>query len=548
MSPNLVQTVDELSREAPEALRLPLSRLRRAAVHESERLAELEQRVSRYQIVLSRALEIAAASGLGEVAGRVIDGMMEVAGAKRGFLGLCDSTGGWSVLAARSRTHDDLPDPATQLSAAIVTEALRLGEAIVTEDARREEALERSQSVFRLRLRSVACFPLRWQERTVGFVYLDDPSATGTFDDAALTAVRAWLPLAAEAVTRANAARPDGPLGLPTRSPALLAQLERLERVARFDASVLLTGETGTGKTMLARKIHLASPRAAAPFVHVNCGAIPESLIEGELFGAESGAYTGAKTSRPGRFEAAGGGTLFLDELDTMPMACQVKLLVAIQERVVTRLGSNSPIPVDVRVIAAMSSEPSASITAGRLREDLYYRLAVIQARLPPLRERKEDLPLIVRTLLESTRARYGLPELRLSEPAMDQLQAWSWPGNVRELQNAVDRAALFATGGIIHDVPIEVSPQASGDLMAQLRGAARRYVAELGAHPGLGQLDLADGFRGLVLQEAIEAFGGKDEAFTALGQAALIPNRNHHRVLKRELDRLAALERASRS
>lgn len=554
MSQALLDAIKDLSSSAVQvpALSSQISQIRRMVSREVEAKADLEAQVSRYQTVLSRALDVAATNGLGPIAEKVIDGMLEVAGANRGFVGLADPMGGWEVLVARNMAKDDIPDPKSQISTSIIGKVLRTGEPIVTEDARSEEELRQARSVFQLRLRSVACLPLIWDGQTVGFVYLDDARSRGIFDEAALTAVRAWLPLAAESVSRARVSDVAGPLGFPTRSGPLLADLERIARITHFNVSILLTGETGTGKSMLASKVHTASPRAARPFVHVNCGAIPEALLEAELFGAEAGAYTSAKASRQGRFEAAEGGTLFLDELDTMPIACQVKLLVALQERTITRLGSNNPIPVDVRILAAMSSEPARAIAEGKLREDLYYRLAVVEIRLPALRERREDLPLIVRSLLEKTQTRYGLPPLRLSETALAQLYAHHWPGNVRELQNAIDRAALFSNNGEITEIrytqpslPASAEPH-DESLMGVMRAAARRYIDTLRTNPKLQGLDLVDGFRGLVVQEAIQRFGGRDEAFVALGEGALVTNRNHHRVIRRELDRLVALEAAA--
>lgn len=549
MQSSFLDAVAALARSAPPALATPLANLRRLAGKEAEEKRQLEEQLGRYQLVLGRALEVTVTRGLGPVADKVIDGMLEVAGANRGFVGLAEESGRWSLLVARNMEHADVPDPESKLSTSIIAEVLRTGQPLVTENARQEEGLEQAQSVFRLRLRSVACLPLVHNERSIGFVYLDDARSEGLFDEAALTAVRAWLPLAAEAVARAQKeSLPTGPLGLPTRSTTLLADLERLERVARFDASILLTGETGTGKSMLARKVHEAGPRSQKPFVHVNCGALPEALLEGELFGAEAGAYTGSKGAREGRFEAAHGGSLFLDELDTMPLGCQVKLLVALQERQVTRLGSNRPIVVDVRVMAAMSTDPRQAIAEGKLREDLYYRLAVIEVRLPALRERAEDIPLLARSLLQNTQQRYGLPPLRLTASALDQLCRHAWPGNVRELQNALDRAALFSENGEIREVPLPGAAPAvqATTLLGALQAAARRYVEELSKNPKLRRLELLDGFRGMVVAEAVRRLGGRDEAMAALGEGEMVENRNHHRVIRRELDRLAALEAAA--
>lgn len=551
MSRELLDALDALARgSADPSLGRELARARQLAARETHQRAELEAQVARYQTVLARALELTSTTGLGPVAGKLIDGMLEVAGANRGFIGLAQGES-WDLLVARNMTRDDVPDAKSQVSTSIISEVLRTGQPMISEDARHEEKLGGARSVFALRLRSVACLPLTREGHTIGFVYLDDARSRGLFDEAALTAVRAWLPLAAESVYRAmqKEGGDSGPLGVPTRSKALHLELERLARVAGFDASILLTGETGTGKSMLARKVHDASPRASRPFVHLNCGAVPETLLEAELFGSEAGAYTGSKGQRQGRFEAAEGGTLFLDELDTMPLGCQVKLLVALQERTITRLGSNTPIPVNVRLIAAMSSLPPKAIADGRLREDLYYRLAVIETRLPALRERPEDIPLIARNVLEQTAARYGMPSLRLSDQALAQLLAHSWPGNVRELQNAMDRAALFSLNGEIDEVRVGGSAPAApatrqpSGLMEALEHAAALYVAQVEKNPKLAGLDRVDGFRGAVVAEAIRRFGGRDEAFLALGEGSLVEGRNHHRVIKRELARLAELQ-----
>lgn len=528
-----------------------LAKVRRLVARRISEHDALARQVGRYQTVLARALEVAATSGIGPVAGKVIDGMLDVTGAQRGFLGLVTGPGRWDVLVARNMSRADIPDARSQLSTTILATVLRTGQAMVTHDAGDDAPAEPGQSIVALGLRSVACLPLNRDGETIGFAYLDDPRTRGLFDDAAMTAIQHWLPLAAESVARAidREGGDVGPLGVPTRSERMHAELEGIARVAGFDVSILLTGETGTGKSMLARKVHEASPRHARPFVHVNCGAIPESLLEAELFGAEAGAYTGAKGARPGRFEAAHGGTLFLDELDTMPVGCQVKLLVCLQERAVTRLGSNTPIAVDVRVLAAMSSDPARAIAEGRLREDLYYRLAVIEARLPPLRERREDLALLARAMLEQTRHRYGLPPLRLGDRALAQLMAHDWPGNVREFQNALDRAALFSRDGEIDSVKVTPPTRTTASMPAPttvldaLEAAAARYVDEVQANPKLQGLDLVDGFRGMVVTEAVRRFGGRDEAFRALGEGTLVDNRNHHRVLRREVERLQALK-----
>src|SRR5688500_15540779 len=222
------------------------------------------------------------------------------------------------------------------------------------------------------------------------------------------------------------------------RSFAIRQVLERVERVAPTDARVLITGENGTGKELIARAIHRLSPRADETFVEVNCAAIPTELIESELFGHVKGSFTGAHEDRAGKFEMADGGTLFLDEVGDMSLAAQAKVLRALQEGVVTRIGGAKPIQVDVRVVAATNKRLEEEIAAGRFREDLFYRLNVVPMHVPPLRERKEDIPLLVTHFLQQLAEREGVPPRAISDDAIRRLSELDWPGNVRELRNTV--------------------------------------------------------------------------------------------------------------
>lgn len=237
------------------------------------------------------------------------------------------------------------------------------------------------------------------------------------------------------------------PSGIVGRSPQLAAAMALADKVARHPSTVLVTGESGTGKELVARYIHRQSPRASAPFVAVNCGAIPESLLESELFGHAKGAFTGATTARDGLFAEADGGTLFLDELGELPVALQVKLLRALQEGEVRRVGDNASRSVDVRLVAATSRDLQADVAAGRFRADLYYRVNVVQVHLPPLRERTEDVPELVRYFIDRYNARLGLRVTGTSAAAMRTLIEHPWPGNVRELENVVERAMVLAEG-----------------------------------------------------------------------------------------------------
>jgi sigma-54 dependent transcriptional regulator len=230
--------------------------------------------------------------------------------------------------------------------------------------------------------------------------------------------------------------------------PRSLELLRRIEQIAPSAATVLVMGETGTGKEIVARHIHDLSSRAGQPFVAVNCGAFSETLVESELFGHERGAFTGAVAPKPGWFEAAHGGTLFLDEIGDLPAAVQVKLLRVLQEREVVRLGSRQPIPIDVRLVAATNVALEQAVAAGRFREDLYYRLRVAVVPIPPLRERPGDILPLAGYFLELYRQRLGVGPVALSPPAAARLLAHVWPGNIRELENVLHSALLVCQGG----------------------------------------------------------------------------------------------------
>jgi DNA-binding NtrC family response regulator len=280
--------------------------------------------------------------------------------------------------------------------------------------------------------------------------------------------------------------------GVIAQSPAMHAVLDLVERVAPTDATLLIQGESGTGKEVIAKAVHHASARAARPFVAVNCGAVPETLLESELFGYMRGAFTGAVASKLGLFEEADGGTLFLDEIAEMPAALQVKLLRVLQSGEVRRLGATQAATIDVRVIAATNGNLGALISQGTFREDLFYRLNVIQVVLPPLRDRREDIPALAEHFLTRTAGKLGR-ELRLSPGTLERLLRYPWPGNVRELENAIERAAILARSDVLE--PDDLPPHVAAGL-------------QLGPSPALPrQTTLAETERVHILQ-TLERFG----------------------------------------
>lgn len=266
-----------------------------------------------------------------------------------------------------------------------------------------------------------------------------------------------------------------------------------IETLAQSDVTVVITGESGTGKELVARAMHFQGKRKAGRFVPINCAAVPEALLESELFGYERGAFTGAMQERVGKIESANGGTLFLDEVESIPLAMQAKLLRVLEERAIERLGSNRRISVDMRVVAATNQDLAAAVTAGRMREDFYYRINVVPVALPPLRQRIADVPLLVAEFLRNSQMAREKGINRVSERALAQLMAYNWPGNIRELLNVMERAVLRAKGDTVREVDV-----AAGDantprertrsdfrvpLRQFLKSAERQYLATVLEH-----------------------------------------------------------------
>ncbi|MBL0283034.1 MAG: sigma-54-dependent Fis family transcriptional regulator [Zoogloea sp.] len=292
-------------------------------------------------------------------------------------------------------------------------------------------------------------------------------------------------------------------------SPAMVQVRSLIDKLARSLAPVFISGESGSGKERAARMIHDLGPRAAAPFVAVNCGAIPENLMESEFFGAKKGAFTGADSDREGFFQAAHGGTLFLDEVADLPLPMQVKLLRAIQEKKFRRLGDTVETSVDVRILSATHQNLKAMVDAARFRQDLFYRLNVIELRMPALRERSEDIPQLADTLLARLSESSGLPSARLTADAFAALKAYAFPGNVRELENILERALALSSGELIKAEDLMLDPADQGEASPAAQ-----------ATPGGADLqDYLDLVERQVIEEALDKSGGnRTAAARALG------------------------------
>ena len=469
----------------------------------------------------------------------ITDGAVALSGAERGFVLLVDESGTLEPTTVRGAELELGKDTAA-FSRSIAETVLIDGEPVVTVDATHDARVQDYMSVHQLMLKSVACLPIETRGRMWGVLYLEHRSASGRFSGADLSVLRAFADQAAiaietsellrrteqqtrsleranEALRSANAELEDQLQGREAALERTRLEMERLqggaakgerwgligrsdgmrevyallERVASNEVPVVITGESGTGKELAARAIHSASARSKGPYVSLNCGAIPEGLLESELFGHVAGAFTGAAGARDGVFVQADGGTLFMDEIADMPARMQLDLLRVLQESRVRPVGSAHEREVDVRLITASKHPLRALVDNGQLREDLYYRLAVVEVSLPPLRERRGDIPLLSEHFLRRMAKERDEPRKRLSRAALGRLAAHSFPGNVRELEHVLISASVFAAGDTIEaeGLTIEEAPRPKDaapeiDSYGEFKDAEReRILGALNAH-----------------------------------------------------------------
>ena len=379
-------------------------------------------------------------------------------------------SGDRAALLLADRGSQEIADAFTSepftVSRSVAQRVLGNGLALLATDVLLDPGLAVSETLQAERIRSLLAAPLIHAGRTLGLLYVDAREAASPFDEHHLQLLTALGSLAAGALASVrqrewleeeNRRLTEGSIeSMVGESPRMREIYRLLGRAAASDSTVLLRGESGTGKEVAARAVHRGSPRAGKPFVAVNCATLSETLLESELFGHERGAFTGAVDRRTGKVEAADGGTLFLDEVGEIPVSLQAKLLRFLQEREFERLGSNRPIRVDVRLVAATNRDLEKAIKEGTFREDLYYRLNVIALHLPPLRERREDIPLLASHFAAMTGQRLGRSVAGFTPEARACLIRYDWPGNVRELGNAVERAIVLGEGGLIRpeDLP----------------------------------------------------------------------------------------------
>ena len=395
---------------------------------------------------------------VGEQMKALLDAVIDVTHADKGFV-LLIRDGAVEVAAARDVHSDDLPEGVRHLSDSILQRCIETRQPVIVSDALHDEAFKASESVMNLKLCSVMVAPLMAQGQMLGLIYVGNDNVVNLFESSSLDVMSIFAGQASlilqnailldELTTdkaRMEEAMGGGRFGDVIGSCASLREVyKRVDKVARTDINVLITGETGTGKELVARELHQRSSRANGPFVVVNCGAIPENLMESEFFGHVRGAFTGAVQTRIGKFQAAHGGTLFLDEIGEMPLGLQVKLLRVLQERVVMKVGDTKSEPVDIRILAATNRDLEQEITAGTFREDLYYRLNVVNLHLPPLRERGDDVITLAKVMLDRYAKEFGAKVTGFTPGAVAAMRRYEWPGNVRQLENRLKKALVLA-------------------------------------------------------------------------------------------------------
>ena len=452
--------------------------------------------VNPYKKLLEFSQELLRDYDIDELLEHLMDKVIEITNADKGFLILMEGETP-VVKVARNLRKENIADAISQLSDSIVAKVVQTRQPIIISDALSHEEFSSSLSVMNLKLSSVMCVPLLDRGSLMGIIYVGNDRVVDLFEEKSLEILTIF---AAQASLLIRNALLLNELKLDNKSlaerldsimfgeiigacPAMQEVYRKVEKIAGTDISVLITGETGTGKELIAREIHRRSNRASGPFVTINCGAIPENLLESELFGHVKGAFTGAVATKPGRFQQANGGTLFLDEIGELPLSLQVKLLRALQEHVVTKVGDTKPEKVDIRIVAATNRDLEKEIAEGRFREDLYYRLNVVTIFLPPLRERGEDVVLIAKYLLDKYVRELGSKAKGFSPNAIVAMKKFEWPGNIRQLENHIKKAVVLSDKALLSPEDLGLSPEVLSPIvpLAQAKEEfARRYINEV--------------------------------------------------------------------
>jgi Nif-specific regulatory protein len=475
---------------------------------------------------------------LEELQAQLLDLIFEVVPASRGAILLTEGAGQeFNCMYARTR-HAGQPQ-LVKVSRTIARQVMKENVAILGMDVPASGALREVESLVASEVRSLLCVPLSVFQRMTGCIYLDSTNTVNRFHEEHLQLMAAVAGISAIALDNARRqqwleqenqrltmeVRQDQSLvGEGTRMKEIF---QFLARVAPADSTVLIEGESGTGKELAARALHRNGQRANRPFVAINCAAIPETLLETELFGHERGAFTGAAAQKKGRLEMAEGGVVFLDEIGELAPQLQVKLLRVLQEREFERVGGTHPIKLDIRLIAATNRHLEEAARKGEFRQDLYYRLAVVNLTMPPLRERRDDIPMLTRHFVQKHAKRCKVKAKPVSREAMAALVNYDWPGNVRELENAIERALVLGASDsvLLEDLPESVLEQNSpaetheGKYHAQVKHLKKQLILDAVEQTGGNYVDAAGilGVHPNYLHRLIRNLGIKEELNQAL-------------------------------
>ena len=443
----------------------------------------------------------------------MLDAVIEVTGAEKGLILLMDDAfsgeapaspsgtaavpGKPVIRASRNVKREAITDAAGTISDSIVRKVLETGKPLIVSDALTDTQFQTSESVMALKLSSIICAPLVSQGHVSGVLYCGNDRVKALFEKSQLDVLSIFASQASIILQNAlllNALRADKDrLSAELKDKrfgeiigvcqSMMDVFRKLQKVATTDISVLITGETGTGKELIARELHRRSNRATGPFVVINCGAIPENLIESELFGHVKGAFTGAVASRPGKFQVADKGTLFLDEIGELPLNLQVKLLRALQEKIVFRVGDSKPEKVDIRVVAATNRVLEEEIRCGRFREDLYYRLNVVNLWLPPLRERGDDALIIAKALLSKYADEFKSQVQGFTPQALAAVKKHPWPGNIRQLENRIKKALVLCEKTLLSPEDLDLGKESESPTLPLEKAKEefqRKYVLDV--------------------------------------------------------------------
>ena len=444
-------------------------------------------------------------SDLDQLQAQILELIFEVVPAERGAI-LLDGNGNEKFSSLFAHPGPAKGGEPVRVSRTITRQVMDQGVAILGADVPGSGGLSGVDSLVSFKVRSLLCVPLTVFRKVLGCIYLDTTSPGTRFDRDHLELVASIAGISAVALDNARrllwleqenqrlAAEINLQHNMVGESAAMKDVYHFLSRVAPTESTVLVGGESGTGKELVARAIHRNSPRAGRPFVAINCAAIPEGLLESELFGYERGAFTGAAGQKKGRLEMADGGVVFLDEIGELAPALQVKLLRVLQEREFERLGGSRPISIDIRLIAATNKDLAEAVKARNFREDLYYRLNVVSLVLPSLRERREDIPILAEYFVAKFAARCKVKAKKISSEAMAGLMNYTWPGNVRELENAIERALVLGVSDSIQPEDLPDSVAAKGRTPGVHEAKYHLAVTQLKKHLILTALEEAKG------------------------------------------------------